>query len=183
MKRLKKVAFNSTLVVVDVQKDFSNFFTEEYLESLESYVSQFPRVIVVVDDNSGDTDIPYFLKNCATDVLYKSYGGFEQEYIEELMEDGEIEIIKEDEVYKYGENLIVPGNVHENFLVPSDMVAVFKELQQVTIVGGADQECLDDVENALQHLNVEVKRNNNLIYSFSNKNENYLKEDYHWVKP
>lgn len=169
MKRLIKKSKNNVLVVVDIQKEFAHTFDEEYLNKVENIINEnWDKIIVVVDINMGSVEIPEFLYNKADTILEKNYGGFDQDFIEEMIEDGEIKVIEEDELYKYvdDERLIVPGLTHENFLVPEDMVTIFKELQDVTIIGGADQECLDDIENALEYLDVNVKRRNDGIFYY-----------------
>jgi len=119
----------------------------------------------------------------SNEIITKQYGGWEQCMIDEYIENGEIEMINEEEVYKFSDNYIVRGNIHEYFEIPKDMEAIFKELQEATIIGDGDQECLDDIESALIYFGVKVKRNSSGIYGAGNKNkDNYWVEEYDWVE-
>lgn len=184
MKRLIRKASYKTLVIVDIQKNFSSFFDEKFLSKVENIINQgWDNVIVVVDDIDGTPEVPDFINNVANEILYKQYGGWEQMVIDEYIENNEIEVIEEDDVYKIGEEYIVRGNVHEYFQIPEDMAVIFKDLQEATIIGGGDAECLDDIENALKYFGVNVKRNSSGIYGASDKNnDNYWTEEIYWVE-
>lgn len=182
MKRLIKKAISKTLIIVDIQKEFAKFFNEEYLERVDILIKQnWDRVITIVDDND-EAHIPRFIYEYSDEILHKSYGGIDKEYIDELIQDGEIEIVNENDIYRFDGRLIIPGNIHENFLVPEDMEMIFKQLQTVTLIGGADQECLDDIENSLAYLGVKVIRDHSCIYDAFNKNNADYIDEIDWVR-
>lgn len=176
MKRLIKKANFKTLVIVDIQKDFSNYFNEQYLNRVENLINQgWDKIITVVDMNMGEAEIPKFIYE-ASDKILEKYYGFDIAYLQELNDSDELEIIEEDEAYRLNKELIIRGNAHEWFNVPEDMELCFKELNSVSLVGGANGECLDDVENALEYLGVEVNREESCIYSAADKNN-----DNEWI--
>lgn len=182
--KLIKESNYKTLVIVDIQKNFSAFFDEKYLSKVENIINQgWDNIIVVVDNIDGDPQIPSFINNAANKILYKQYGGWEQSLIDEYLDNGEIETIEDDEVYKIGKEYIVRGNIHEFFQIPEDMEMVFKNLQDATIIGGGDQECLDDIESALRYFGVDVKRNSSGIYRAGDKNnDNSWTEEIDWTE-
>jgi len=183
MKRLIKANYK-TLIIVDIQKNFSNFFDDKYLNQVENIINQgWNNIITIVDDIDGKPEIPDFIYEASNEIIPKQYGGWEQMMFDEYIESGEMEIIEENEVYKYKNNLIIKGNIHEYFEIPKDMELVFKELQEATIIGGGDQECLDDIENALIYLNVKVKRNSSGIYgAYSKSKNNYWIDEINWIE-
>lgn len=71
--------------------------------------------------------------------------------------------------------IVYIGNNHKWFHMPKKLYDLFIEITEaqvedveVTIVGGADSECLLDVEVAAQAMGVKFKRNDGYIYSASN---------------
>jgi len=60
-KRLIKANYK-TLVIVDIQKNFSNFFNEEYLNKVENIIAEgWNNINVVVDNIDGSAEIPRFI--------------------------------------------------------------------------------------------------------------------------
>ena len=77
---------------------------------------------------------------------------------------------------KEGTIIVYIGNNHKWFHMPKKLYELFIEIteaqvddqKEVTIVGGADSECLLDVEVAAKSMGVKFKRNDGYIYSASN---------------
>jgi hypothetical protein len=76
---------------------------------------------------------------------------------------------------KEGTIIVYIGNNHKWFHMPKKLYDLFTEIteaqiddqKEVTIVGGASGECLDDVEVAAKAMGVKLKRNERYIYSAS----------------
>lgn len=75
---------------------------------------------------------------------------------------------------KEGTIIVYIGNNHKWFHMPKKLYDLFIEITEaqvddveVTIVGGADSECLLDVEVAAKSMGVKFKRNDKYIYSAS----------------
>ena len=76
-----------------------------------------------------------------------------------------------------GTLIVYIGNNHKWYHMPKKLYDLFVEINQaqsvnesisvkdVILVGGADRECLDDVEVAAKVMGVELSRNDNFIYS------------------
>jgi hypothetical protein len=62
----------------------------------------------------------------------------------------------------------LPKKLHDLFIQITEAQSVNEELgevRDVILVGGADRECLEDVEEAARVMGVKLKRNENFIYS------------------
>ena len=61
------------------------------------------------------------------------------------------------------------GPGHEWFFIPKEVVELCKKLQDSTamiyLAGGANQECLYDVEIALQHFGIDFNKLDDYVYS------------------
>lgn len=76
---------------------------------------------------------------------------------------------------KEGTIIVYIGNNHKWFHMPKKLYELFTDItevqiddqKEVTIVGGASGECLDDVEVAAKAMGVKLKRNEKYIYSAS----------------
>jgi len=66
-----------------------------------------------------------------------------------------------------GTIIIYIGNNHQWFHVPIKLYKLFTSLkgQEITLVGGADSECLEDIITAGESLGVRIKRDHKYIYS------------------
>ena len=68
---------------------------------------------------------------------------------------------------KEGTIIVYIGNNHQWFHVPLKLYNLLKGLKgkQVTVVGGSDSECLEDIITTCEKLGVNIKRNWKYIYS------------------
>ena len=181
---------NTHLIVVDVQKSFSKFFTEMYIHKLKEYAKQFQNVYQIWDNHTdgADKDKSYLYDinqpgEAPLDDLYEFVN--QKSLIEKRYKyDVDIEHFKniidnwkelKDKKYqkgnviwtKYGTPLVYIGNNHQWFHVPKKMYRLFQSLkgQNVYIVGGADSECLEDIITAAISFGVNIKPNHSFIYS------------------
>ena len=76
---------------------------------------------------------------------------------------------KKGDLFKTKEDtaIVYIGNNHKWFQVPKKLLNLFQELSgiEVTIVGGADSECLSDVYTAAESMGVKIKRDWKFIYT------------------
>ena len=77
--------------------------------------------------------------------------------------------LKKGDLFKTKEDtaIVYIGNNHKWFQVPKKLLNLFQELSgiEVTIVGGADSECLSDVYTAAESMGVKIKRDWKFIYT------------------
>lgn len=186
-----------SLIVVDVQKSFKKFFTEMYLNELNNYCRTFENVYQIWDNHfqgknvdkdylyEEDPEIPilddlYHFPN-QKDIIEKRYNyDVNADFYKKILSE---EIYKKIEQKEESGNLkkgdIFPtikdtyicyvGNNHKWHHLSKKLYDLLKSLsgRNVTIVGGADGECLEDIFTASESLGVNIKRNWKFIYSAS----------------
>ena len=185
----------SILLIIDVQKSFSEFFTDNYVKALKKYCKDFDMVYQVYDNHveGKNPDKDYLYKNNPpspvngdmykfpnqVDIIEKRYrydveiDFFKKELTstmyKEIKNREKNDDIKIGEFFhtKNGTILVFIKNNHNWFECPVKLFNLLKELngQRVVLVGGADRECLTDVEVTAKSLGVKVQRNDNYIYS------------------
>ena len=186
---------NSVLIIVDVQKSFKKFFTDNYLKELNKYSSDFTKVYQIfdnhVDGKNPDKDYLYdedpdienkndlYRFNNQVDLIEKRYNyDVDADFYKKILDEKVYNDIKQKEKDKSlkrgdyfptteGTLIVYIANNHQWFHIPKKLYDIFLTLKgkDVTIVGGSDQECYLDVEVSGKILGVNVKRNNNYIYS------------------
>lgn len=202
-ENISLIDHDGILLIVDVQSNFKKYFPTDpngYLKKLDNYCLEFPSgttdltgVYQIWDSNSGSRPT-YIFKN-QKDFVEKKYGikkfysklkgGF-NEWIYQIFDDDTLNQFKSKKnkfnpgvAFKLkngNEFLIYIGNNHKWFLVNGELVELFKKLRnkKVIIVGGADNECLEDVYIAAKSFGVIPVYNHQYIYSA--KTGNYLKK-------
>ena len=186
---------NQTLIIVDVQKSFKRFFTDNYLSELNKYCQEFNKVYQIfdnhVDGKNPDKDYLYdedpdienkndlYRFNNQVDLIEKRYNyDVDADFYKKILDEKVYNDIKQKEKDKSlkrgdyfptteGTLIVYIANNHQWFHIPKKLYDIFLTLKgkDVTIVGGSDQECYLDVEVSGKILGVNVKRNNNYIYS------------------
>lgn len=185
------------LFIIDVQKSFKKFFTENFLKSLKDYAKEFDKVYQIYDNHvegknpskkylyqtnppspvSGDM---YNFPN-QIDIIEKRYrydveidffkSELDKKLYKEISQREKNKDIKVGEYFetKKGTILVFINNNHNWFECPVKLYNILKNLKgkEITMVGGADRECFTDVEITAKSLGVIVKRNNKFIYSAS----------------
>ena len=188
---------NETLIIVDVQKSFKKFFSEMYLNELKKYCNNFQNVYQLwdnhVDGKQVDKDylydetpeIPihkdlYHFPN-QKDLIEKRYNYkvdadfykkiLDKEVYQEISDKEDRKELKKGDIFPTKEGTIITyiGNNHVWFHVPKKLYDLLVSLKgkEVTIVGGADSECLEDVVTTAERLGVKIKRDYKFIYTAS----------------
>ena len=186
---------NEALLIVDVQKSFRKFFTEMYINELKKYCENFTEVYQIWDNHvdgknvdkdylfDENPDIPvhndlYNFPN-QKDIIEKRYNyDVDVDFYKDVLDKQTYNRIKEKENEKSlkkgdlfkteeGTALVYIGNNHKWFQVPKKLYNIFEKLsgKTVTIVGGADSECLSDVFIAAKSMGVDIKRDWRYIWT------------------
>jgi len=186
---------NDILIIVDVQKSFRKFFTEMYLHELKKYCESFDTVYQIFDNHVDGKDVEdnylyderpeipihsdlYHFPN-QKDIVEKRYRyNVDVDFFKKKMDSKTYKILKEKELngqikvgdffkVKGGIHLIFVGNNHKWFECPKklwDLINKFKS-KKVILVGGADNECLEDIYVLCEAIGVNIKRNWKYIWS------------------
>ena len=207
MRYLKTFESHSTkdiLIIVDVQKSFHDFFTDNYIKELKKYCKKFSKVYQIWDNHhlgknvdkdylydrdpeEEDTNDLYEFPN-QIDLIEKRYNyDVTVDFYKPVLDESEYDEIKrKEDVGKLnrgdffhtneGTIIVYIGNNHKWHHLPKKLYDLFMEITEaqiedkvsVTIVGGADSECLEDIEVAAKALGVNFKNNDRYIYSAKN---------------
>ncbi len=185
------------LIIVDVQKSFKKFFSEMYLNELKKYCNNFNNVYQIwdnhVDGKLVDKDylydetpeIPihddlYYFPN-QKELIEKRYNYdvdadfykkiLTREVYKEISKKEEEKSLKKGDIFPTKEGTIITfiNNNHVWFHVPKKLYEVLQQLKsrEVTIVGGADSECLEDIVTTAESIGVKIKRDYKFIYTAS----------------
>ena len=188
---------NETLIIVDFQKSFKKFFSEMYLNELKKYCKNFQNVYQLwdnhVDGKQVDKDylyddtpeIPihddlYHFPN-QKDLIEKRYNYkvdadfykkiLDKEVYQEISDKEDRKELKKGDIFPTKEGTIITyiNNNHVWFHCPKKLYDLLTSLngKEVTIVGGADSECLEDVVTTAERLGVKIKRDYKFIYTAS----------------
>lgn len=186
---------NSTLIVVDVQKSFRKFFSEMYLNELNKYCNNFQSVYQIWDNHidgkqldkgylyDHEPDIPvhkdlYHFPN-QVDIIEKRYNyDVDADFYKKILDKSvykdlkvkeDNKSLKRGDIFNTKEGTIITyiGNNHKWFHCPTKLYKLFTKLkgQEITIVGGADSECLQDIVITAESLGVKIKRDYKYIYT------------------
>jgi len=188
----------SILIIVDVQKSFKDFFSNNYLKSLKEYSNNFDDVYQIIDNHhkgknvdgdylydedhkaEGNDDLYTFPNQ--KEVIEKRYNyDVDVDFYKKILSDKTYNEIKskENNLKKgqyfpttEGTVIIYIGNRHNWFHVPKKLYEIFEELRQaqttdstITIVGGANGECLEDIITTCNSLGLKIQKNKHFIYS------------------
>jgi hypothetical protein len=188
---------NTYLIIVDVQKSFSKYFTEMYIHKLKEYCKEFSNVYQIWDNHvegknvdkdylyDDDPEIPihddlYHFPN-QKDLIEKRYNYdvdadfykkiLDKDIYNEIKEKEENKTIKKGDLFKTKEGtaIVYIGNNHKWFHVPIKLYNLLKTKKEkiIYIVGGSDSECLEDIYITCKSLGIDVKRDHRYIYSAS----------------
>lgn len=197
IKTFENHSGSSILIVVDVQKSFRKFFSEMYLHELKNYCKQFSNVYQIWDNHvegknvdkdylyDDNPDIPvhddlYHFPN-QTELIEKRYNyDVDADFYKKILDKDVYNDIKQREannslkkgdLFKTNEDtaIVYIGNNHKWHHLSKKLYDIFTNLhgESVTIVGGSDSECLEDIVVSAESLGVEIKRNHKYIYSAS----------------
>lgn len=181
----KKSDKNSDLMIVDVQENFSKFFSEKYVEELKKYCKGFARVYQIYDNM--ELDEPTYEFPNEVNAYDKQFGfDLQPEYAHEYFMPAIAEKIVNQEYtqgdgfeMKDGRIAIYVGAQHEWFLVEDNLVSLFNTLKsqgrKLILVGGAGSviggsetsgECLTDIYQAAKYFGIDVEINEGYVYTY-----------------
>ena len=186
-----------TLIIVDVQRSFRKFFTEMYLNELKKYCKNFQNVCQIFDNHvdgknvdkdylyDENPDIPvhkdlYHFPN-QKELIEKRYNYdvdadfykkiLDKEVYDEISKKEDEKSLKKGDIFntKEGTFIVYIGNNHNWHHLSKKLYNLLLSLKdrEVTIVGGADSECLEDIYIAATSLGVKIKRDWKYIYTAS----------------
>ena len=184
-----------TLIIVDVQKSFRKYFSEMYLNELKKYCNNFQNVYQLWDNhvNGKNVDKDYLYDKTPEIPIHKDLYHFpnqkdliekrynykvdadfykkilDKEVYDEISKKEEDKSLKKGDIFNTKEGTIITfiNNHHVWFHCPVKLYELLKSLKgrEVTIVGGADSECLEDVVTTAESLGVKIKRDYKYIYT------------------
>lgn len=197
LQLFEKFNNNHHLIIVDVQKSFKKFFTDNYLKKVKEYASTFENVYQIWDNHAQGKNVDKdYLYDESPDIpniseiydfpneklrIEKRYNYdvdadfykkiLDKKTYQEVKQKEDSKSLKKGDYFKTTEGTIIVyiGNNHVWYHVPIKLYKLFLKLKgkQVTIIGGADNECLTDIETAAKSLGVNVIENKDYIYSAS----------------
>lgn len=183
---------NRILLVVDVQKSFKKFFTDNYVSAIENYTKEFKKVYYIWDNHSKGKDVgtDYLYKanvksnttdlysfNNVTEYIEKRYNyDVNADYYKNIVDSSTLDAmsgkLKRGDLFKtkFGTYIVYVGNNHRFFHIPKKLADMVEEnkLSEIEVIGGSSNECLLDVCVAIRALGGKVKTNYDYIYSGSN---------------
>lgn len=171
------------LVIVDVQKEFDKWMKPGFIQSVHDYANTVANTYQIWDANRAERPSEEFPNQKM--IAPKHYGydlkeedirnHFDQPVQGELAADyaGKKFTDAQDRRKAYrtrsGDMLMYVGKSHQFFMAEKelqDLFEYFKTLKDgVTLCGGADGECLADVEAMLEHYGVPYEMNKKYVYS------------------
>ena len=168
-----------TLVIVDVQKEFNKFIQHDLVDEIYKYCEKFDRVYQVWDTNknvmSPTYKFPKEIKSVAKKFGKNHFNDKVKKYTKEIKDSTE-----EGTVLKLSDGTYVVrvDNNHDWFYVNDGIVQLILELKndEVILVGGADNECLEDVYVAFKSFGVNVRINDKYVYSAKTSNNDSVHE-------
>lgn len=185
---------NSTLIIVDVQKSFKNYFTDDYIKAVQDYAKKFKNVYQIFDNHvdGKNPDIDYLYdKNPDIENRVDLYDFGEKDAIEKRYQYNvdvnfykkilskeiynEVKIKESNRELKRGDFfnttegtiIVYIGNNHKWHHVGKKLYDLLTSLKgkEVTICGGAKNECIFDIEVSGKAIGVIIIPNKKLIYS------------------
>lgn len=198
LKLFEEIDNERILIIVDVQKSFKKFFTDNYLNQLNSYCLDFDKVYQVFDNhNDGknpDKDYLYdnnpdienvddlYKFNNQVDKIEKRYNyDVDADFYKKILSEETYNQIKEKEKNNSlkrgnyfstteGTIIVYIGNNHQWFHLPKKLYDLFKSIkgEEIVIVGGSEGECILDVMISAKALGLKIFKNDRYIYSATN---------------
>ena len=195
IKTFESYEKSDILIIIDVQKSFKKFFTEMYINQLTKYCNNFNEVYQIWDNHidgknvdkdylyEDEPEIPihddlYHFPN-QKDIIEKRYNyDVDADFYKKILSKDiydEIKNLEKDKKLKKGdifstkEGTVITyiGNNHVWFHCPKKLYELLNSLKgkSVTIVGGSDSECLDDVFTLAEKIGLNIKRDHRYIWS------------------
>ena len=172
----------SHLLIVDVQKQFAKWWIKngkpDLPKKIKRYAEGFDNVYQIWDSNDNVQGPTWQFPN-EKRAVEKQYGpAFDQGVIDEYFDGKEKENIQKDfdnnsfepKIYyaKDGSGYFYVGQSHEWFKASKKMMEFFEYLKslstEITMVGGAEGECLEDLSAALHIFGISHRVNPEYTY-------------------
>ena len=171
------------LIIVDVQKEFSEFMPKNYVNNIFKYCEDFPK-----DDNNGKGVYQIWDANKAQNFSYnfpntlltikKNYGTKFDNGIKKITDNlsQKYPQSKEGDKFKMkdkNEYIVRVKNNHKWFYVNEELYNLYLKLKGKTVViaGGADDECLRDLVESMESFGIKPVYNHDYIYSAKTNDE------------
>lgn len=198
LKLFEEISNERILIIVDVQKSFKKFFTNNYINQLNNYCNEFDKVYQIFDNHhdgkNPDKDYLYdnnpdienvddlYKFNNQVDKIEKRYNyDVDADFYKKILSEDTYNIIKGKEnsnVLKRGEYfnttegtiIVYIGNNHQWFHCPKKLYDLLKDIKgkEIVIVGGSAGECILDVMITAKALGLRILKNDRYIYSATN---------------
>jgi hypothetical protein len=167
------------LVIVDVQKEFEDFIQHDLVAELSIYAEEFDKVYQIWDSHKATGPTHSFPNQVKTVEKLFGKNHFSDD-VKEFTKEAE-NSTEEGKLFKLSnENgyLVRVDNNHDWFYVNPEITNMLLEIKNdnITLVGGADGECLEDVKVAMESFDLDVTMNDKYIYSAKTSNDDSIKE-------
>jgi len=167
------------LVVVDVQKEFSEYIPQGFIEKLTDYCKKFNSVYQIWDSNKADS--PSYTFPNEKEEYIKKYGTKFSNQLVDIVDDLKKKFpdAKEGDRFKFKDAdsfLVKVRNNHGWFYVNEELLELFKLLKgkKVIVVGGAENECIQDVYVAMKSFGIVPIYNHEYLYSAQTNDEQHV---------
>jgi hypothetical protein len=167
---------NDILIIVDVQKEFNDFIPQGFVKSLIKYCENFHTIYQIWDSNAGQKNPSYTFPNEKLAIIKKFGTKFSDELDETVAKlNKKYPNAKEGDVFNFDDinsYVVRVKNQHSWFYVPEKMANLFKSLKgkNITVVGGAKNECIQDVFESMESFGIKVKYDERYLYSAKTNN-------------
>jgi len=165
------------LVIVDVQTAFDEFIPQNFEQNIMKYCEEFPK-----DDNQGKGVYQIWDSNKAQNFSYnfpntlqtirKNYGTKFDARIKKIADNLTVKHPNANEGDKFklkdkNAYMVKINNNHKWFYVNEELYNLYLKLKgkTVIVIGGADDECLEDVYVSMKSFGVNPIYNHDYIYS------------------
>ncbi len=177
IKLFEQFTTKKHLIIVDVQKSFRKFISENYINSLINYSKDFENVYYIYDTHKSTENELYDFFNIKHTIPKKYNYDVNVDFYKEILDDDLYNYIKnketnnkliEGDYFKTENGIIVYiGNKHKWFHCENELYQLLKSLKNETVylVGGSDGECLLDIETTAISLNINIRKNFKYIFS------------------
>ena len=174
------------LVIVDVQKEFDDFIQHDLVDGLYSYSNKFEKVYQIWDAHKNVVAPTYKFPN-QVDSVQKLFGRNHfsdavKKYTKEIensSDEGTTLKLSNDEGY-----VVRIDNNHKWFFVNPEITDLIEEIKdhEIILVGGADDECLEDVYQSFLTFGLNVTINDKYVFSAKTTSSDSINENKLYIK-
>jgi hypothetical protein len=170
---------SKTLIIVDVQKQFKEYIQHDLVDGISRYAETFDKVYQIWDTHNANGPSDSFPKQI--DSIPKKFGKnffskSVQNYINQIedeTEEGHVLKLKDEEGY-----VVRVENNHDWFYVNPEIVDLINTIKgdEIILVGGAANECLEDVYQAFLAFGLNAKINKRYTYDAKTSDDDSFKQ-------